>query len=98
MEEIREIRKREFQICCPVCGKHRFNMEEGKTSFQCEKCRAYVVAIVKDKIECDLFDWLEKKQNSQYHYIGDYMNQYSWPEYTHAELDEINYALEDEGY
>jgi hypothetical protein len=30
--------------------------------------------------------------------MGDYMNQYSWPEYTHAELDEINYALEDEGY
>ena len=56
------------------------------------------MAIAKDKIECDLFDWLEKKQNSQYHYIGDYMNQYSWPEYTHAELDEINYALEDEGY
>jgi len=49
LEEIREIRKREFQICCPVCGKHRFNMEEGKSSFQCEKCGAYVVAIVKDK-------------------------------------------------
>ena len=47
--QTREIRKREFRISCPVCGKHRFNMEEGKTSFQCEKCGAYVVAIVKDK-------------------------------------------------
>lgn len=46
--QTREIRKRELHICCPVCGKHRFNMEEGKTSFQCEKCGAYVAAIVKD--------------------------------------------------
>ena len=46
--QTREIRKRELQICCPICGKHKFNMEEGKTSFQCEKCGAYVVAIVKD--------------------------------------------------
>ena len=31
------------------------------------------------------------------HYLGDYMNQYSWPEFFHAELDEISYALyEDE--
>ena len=56
------------------------------------------MAIATDKIECDLYDWLEEKQNSQYHYMGDYMNQYSWPEYYHAELDEISYALEDQGY
>lgn len=48
LNKTREIRKRELQICCPVCGKHKFNMEEGKTSFQCDKCGAYVVAIVKD--------------------------------------------------
>lgn len=54
------------------------------------------MAIAKDKIECDLFDWLEKKKDSKYQYIGDYMNQYSWPEYFHAELDEISYAMEDE--
>ncbi len=54
------------------------------------------MAIAMDRIECDLYDWLEKKQKSQYHYMGDYMNQYSWPEYFHAELDEISYALEDE--
>ena len=54
------------------------------------------MAIAKDKVECDLFDWLEKKKDSKYQYIGDYMNQYSWPEYFHAELDEISYAMDDE--
>ncbi len=54
------------------------------------------MAIAKDKIECDLFEWLEKKKDSKYQYIGDYMNQYSWPEFFHAELDEISYAMEEE--
>jgi Response regulator containing CheY-like receiver and SARP domains len=53
------------------------------------------LAIAADRIECDLYDWLEKKKESKYHYLGDYMNQYSWPEYVHAELDEISYAMED---
>ena len=54
------------------------------------------MAIATDRIECDLYDWLEKKKDSKYHYLGDYMNQYSWPEYRHAELDEISYALYDD--
>ena len=54
------------------------------------------MAIAKDKVECDLFEWLDKKKESKYQYIGDYMNQYSWPEYFHAELDEISYAMDDE--
>ena len=54
------------------------------------------MAIAKDKVECDLYDWLEKKKGSRYQYTGDYMNQYSWPEAFHAELDEISYALEEE--
>lgn len=53
------------------------------------------LAIAADRIECDLYDWLEKKQASKYHYMGDYMNQYSWPEYVHAELDDISYAMEE---
>ena len=53
-----------------------------------------IMAIAKDRIECDMFDWLEKKSASRYKYIGDYMNQYSWPEVFHAELDEISYAME----
>ena len=54
------------------------------------------MAIDKDKIECDLFDWLDNGLNSRYHYLGDYMNQYSWPEYRHAELDEISYAMDEQ--
>lgn len=54
------------------------------------------MAIDKERIECDMYDWLEKKQDSRYKYLGDYMNQYSWAEYVHAELDEISYSLYDE--
>ena len=54
------------------------------------------MAIAVDKIECDMYDWLANKKNSKYHYLGDYMNQYSWAEYVHAELDEISWAMEDE--
>ena len=53
------------------------------------------LAIAADRIECDLYDWLKNGQDSKYHYMGDYMNQYSWPEYVHAELDEISYAMEE---
>ncbi len=54
------------------------------------------MAIAKDRIECDLYDWLENKNDSKYKYLGDYMNQYSWSEFMHAELDEISYDLWDE--
>lgn len=53
------------------------------------------MAIAADRIECDLYDWLAKKKKSRYQYLGDYMNQYSWAEYVHAELDEISWAMED---
>ena len=53
------------------------------------------LAIAADRIECDLYDWLEKRQESRYHYLGDYMNQYSWPEVMHAELDEISWSFEE---
>ncbi len=54
------------------------------------------MAIATDRIECDLYDWLEKKKESRYQYLGDFMNQYSWPEFLHAELDEISYAMDDD--
>ncbi len=54
------------------------------------------ISIAKDKIECDLYDWLENKDDSKYRYMGDYMNQYSWAEFMHAELDEISYGFEDD--
>ena len=53
------------------------------------------LAIAAERIECDLFDWLEKRQESRYHYLGDYMNQYSWPEVMHAELDEISWSFDE---
>ncbi len=53
------------------------------------------MAIAADRIECDLFEWLNKKSTSKYQYLGDYMNQFSWAEYVHAELDEISYAMEE---
>ena len=53
------------------------------------------MAIVPNLIECDLYDWLEKKKNSKYNYLGDFMNQYSWAEPMHAEIDEISYAMEE---
>lgn len=54
------------------------------------------MSIIPDRIECDLYDWLDRKKESKYQYTGDYMNQYSWPEFYHAELDEISYQLYDE--
>ena len=47
------------------------------------------MAIAADRIDCDLYDWLAKKEKSRYRYMGDYMNQYSWAETMHAELDEM---------
>ncbi len=52
------------------------------------------MAIAKDRIECDLYDWLEKGNESKYKYSGEYMNQFSWAEWYHAELDEISYDME----
>jgi two-component SAPR family response regulator len=52
------------------------------------------MSIATDRIECDLYDWLDKKEKSRYQYMGDYMNQYSWSEFFHAELDNLSYAIE----
>ena len=51
------------------------------------------LAIATDRIECDLYDWLDKRQQSRYNYLGDYMSQYSWPETMHAQLDEIYWSF-----
>ena len=53
------------------------------------------LAIAADRIECDLYDWLDRKQESKYRYLGDYMSQYSWPEVMHAQLDEIAWSFDD---
>jgi len=53
------------------------------------------MAIAKDRIECDLYEWLDKKKDSRYQYVGDFMDQYSWPEYLHGELDDISFAMDE---
>ncbi len=50
------------------------------------------MAISKDSIECDLYDWLENKDASKYRYTGEFMNQYSWAEYYHEGLDDYGYT------
>ncbi|MBE6006517.1 MAG: response regulator [Sarcina sp.] len=54
------------------------------------------LAVAVDKIECDLYDWLEKKKDSKYRYMGEFMTQYSWSEFMAAELDEISFSMEEE--
>jgi len=50
------------------------------------------MAIAVDRIECDLYDWMEKKGRSKYTYTGRYMSQYSWADYYLSELDELSYG------
>ena len=54
------------------------------------------LAVATDRIECDLYDWLDKKEKSKYHYMGEFMTQYSWSEYMCAELDEISFSFDEE--
>jgi len=42
------------------------------------------IGIVKDKIECDYYNYLEGKDQGMYH--GEYMQQYSWAEMTNGWL------------
>ena len=46
------------------------------------------LAIAKDRIGCDLYDWLEKGEASQYKYMGDFMRQFSWAEFYMSDLEE----------
>jgi two-component SAPR family response regulator len=52
------------------------------------KHRGYI-GIVKEKISCDLYDYLAGNNTSNY-YMGEYMTQYSWAETTNQYLS--NYA------
>ena len=54
------------------------------------------MGIATDRIGCDLYDYLKNKKTSRYRYLGEFMNQYSWAEGLHAELDEISWEDEDQ--
>ena len=43
-----------------------------------------------------MYDFLKNKKASRWRYMGEFMNQYSWAEAMHAELDEILWAEEEE--
>lgn len=43
------------------------------------------IGIVPDKIQCDYYDWLEGKVSGINAYLGEYMMQYSWSEYTNLD-------------
>ena len=44
--EQREIRKREYMICCPNCGKFQYRFwGEGAITFQCERCKKGMVVL-----------------------------------------------------
>lgn len=44
------------------------------------------LAINKERIQCDYFDFLDNEHNVEVQYQGEYMKQYSWAEVTAAEL------------
>ena len=54
------------------------------------------MAIAVDRIECDMYDWLEKKDRSKYTYTGEYMNQYSGSEYYISEFDDLEFEDREE--
>lgn len=44
------------------------------------------IGIVKEKVDCDYYDWLDNKIHAVNLYRGEYMSQYSWAEITNAGL------------
>ncbi len=47
------------------------------------------LGVIPDLIDCDYYDMLAGKDEAIAKYAGEYMNQYSWAEYTNAVLSDI---------
>lgn len=45
------------------------------------------IGIVPDKVQCDYYEWLEGNIQGINSYRGEYMEQYTWSELTHGELE-----------
>lgn len=45
------------------------------------------IAIVPEKIQCDYYEWLKGNVSGINAYRGEYMEQYTWGELTHGELE-----------
>lgn len=48
------------------------------------------IRVVTEKTDCDFYDWQAGKINGINRYRGEYMMQYSWAEFTNAELQKEN--------
>lgn len=44
------------------------------------------IGIIKDRIDCDYYDWIDGKLSAINAYTGEYMTQYSWSEKTLANV------------
>jgi len=48
------------------------------------------IAILPDKVSCDMYDFLAAGSDSVNRYMGEFMAQYSWAEFTNAYLGQIH--------
>ena len=46
------------------------------------------LGILPDKVQCDYYDWLQGRVNGINSYLGEYMSQYTWSEFTNGVLEE----------
>lgn len=44
------------------------------------------IAVLQDRVECDYYQFLKGDSSALNQYIGEYMSQYSWGEYTNGDL------------
>lgn len=51
------------------------------------------ISVDKSKFDCDYYEFLEGNANAVNSYMGEYMTNYSWAEFTLGELDEKNLQL-----
>ena len=47
------------------------------------------IGILPDLIDCDYFSFLKNDDKVKANYMGEYMNQYSWAEYTNGALEDM---------
>lgn len=51
--------------------------------------RRGMIGIVPSQVQCDYYDYMSGKKEPGSSYGGEYMTQYSWAEFTHAELERM---------